>query len=230
MGKRSSASKTGSNIRTWRDVAKAVIDDVSLTDARLKWQPYDEVATTGYSAMAANLASFCPAKATKLSTYDSEGNFQTALNSSLTAVGGYTNHDLGMMWGMRYLSGTGMFASDNPDTFAQVPVARHIIFLTDGVMTALDSNYSSFGLPDAEQRMTGSSGLVQKHKARFLNACSRARQMGMTVWVIALDVQAPDDIKPCASGEDHFYVSDGSNLDQVFTAIGKGIGRLRLTA
>src|SRR5207244_2111007 len=110
-----------------------------------------------------------------------------------------------------------MFSTDNPGTYNQVPVARHIIFLTDGVMTASTTSYSSFGLPAAEDRMTGGGTLVARHKSRFLNACSRARQMGMTVWVIALDVQAPDDISPCASGDDHFFVSDGSNLDQVFT-------------
>jgi hypothetical protein len=133
------------------------------------------------------------------------------------------------MWGTRYLSGTGMFASDNPEIFEQVPVARHIIFLTDGVMTASSTNYSAFGLPSAEDRMISSGNLVQRHKDRFLNACSMARQMGVTVWVIALDVQSPDDISPCASGSDHFFISDGSDLDKVFTQIGKGIGRLRLT-
>ena len=77
--------------------------------------------------------------------------------------------------------------------------------------------------------MTGGGSLVKRHQDRFLNACNRARQMGMTIWVIALDVQSPNDIKPCASGEDHFFISDGSDLDQVFTRIAKGIGRLRLT-
>ena len=108
-------------------------------------------------------------------------------------------------------------------------VGRHIIFLTDGVMTADTDNYSSFGVPRRGDRMTGGGSLVKRHQDRFLNACNRARQMGMTIWVIALDVQSPNDIKPCASGEDHFFISDGSDLDQVFTRIAKGIGRLRLT-
>ena len=175
------------------------------------------------------LARFCPARASRLDTYDSESDFQAAVDDSLDRVGGYTNHDLGIMWGMRFLSGTGMFATDNPDTFNQVPVGRHIIFLTDGVMTADTDNYSSFGVPRRGDRMTGGGSLVKRHQDRFLNACNRARQMGMTIWVIALDVQSPNDIKPCASGEDHFFISDGSDLDQVFTRIAKGIGRLRLT-
>lgn len=226
---RSTVSQTGSNIRISSDVAKDDIDNTSATEAKLKWQPYDDVATKGHTAAYTNLASICPARAKKLATYDTQALFQTALNTSLATVGGYTNHDIGIMWGSRYLSGSGMFATENPSTFAQVPVARHIIFLTDGEMTALNTNYSSFGVETAEDRLTGAGNAVAKHKARFLNACSRARQMGMTIWVIALDVGSTDDIKPCASGDDHFYQSDGTNLDQVFTAIGKGIGRLRLT-
>jgi hypothetical protein len=227
---RSTLSQSGTAIRISSDVARGDIDTVSTTDNNLKWQPYDATLTTGQrDSIAANLASFCPARAQRLAKYDAQSGFQSALNSSLGAVGGYTNHDLGIMWGTRYLSGTGMFASDNPDTFEQVPVARHIIFLTDGVMTASSTNYSAFGLPAAEDRMVSSGNLTQRHKDRFLNACSMARQMGVTVWVIALDVQSPDDISPCASGSDHFFISDGSDLDKVFTQIGKGIGRLRLT-
>jgi hypothetical protein len=96
-------------------------------------------------------------------------------------------------------------------------------------MTASTTNYSAFGIPAAEQRMTGSGDLVARHNARFLNACNRARQMGMTIWVIALDVGSTAEISQCASGNDHFFVSDGSDLEQVFDLIGRGIGRLRIT-
>lgn len=218
----------GSAIRISSDVEQDDIDRVGSMPS-LQWQPYDEEATEGETGYFPNLKSFCPAPASRLASYGSESAFQSAVNASLARVGGYTNHDLGMMWGTRFLSGTGMFSSENPDIYKQVRVDRHIIFLTDGVMTADINNCSSFGVPRREDRMTGAGSLVQRHKDRFLNACDRARQMGMTVWVIALDVQAPDDIRPCASGDDHFFISDGSDLDQVFTVIGKGIGRLRLT-
>jgi len=223
-----------SKILVSADVAQDDIDTVSTSDAKLQWQPYDPDATNAEAGAYANLKSFCPAPAKKLDEYDSESDFQDAVDESLAKVGGYTNHDLGIMWGMRLLSGTGIRATENPDTFQQVPVARHIIFLTDGVMTADNNNYSAFGIPSAERRMVGTgSDDVPEHKARFLNACNRAREMGMTVWVIALDVQGggPEDIESCASGEGHFFISDGSegDLDEVFTRIGKGIGRLRLT-
>ena len=227
---RSTISQNGqSSIRISSDVAQADIDTVSSVDQRLQWQPYDDVATTGETDAFANLARFCPARASRLAVYDSESAFQSQVNASLAAVGGYTNHDVGIMWGMRYLSATGMFAADNPTMFNNIRVDRHIVFLTDGTMTASTTNYSAFGIPAAEQRMTGSGDLVARHNARFLNACNRARQMGMTVWVIALDVGSTAEISQCASGNDHFFVSDGSDLEQVFDLIGRGIGRLRIT-
>ena len=52
---------------------------------------------------------------------------------------------------------------------------------------------------------------------------------GTTIWVIALDVTATDDIDDCATSAAHFYTSDGSDLEEVFENIGRGIGNLRLT-
>ncbi|WP_129794283.1 TadE/TadG family type IV pilus assembly protein [Sphingosinicella sp. CPCC 101087] len=219
-----------SNIRISSDVAQADIDSVSTTDDRLKWQPYDEDTTTGESdGTHATLARFCPTPALRLAEYESEDDFQDQVDASLARVGGYTNHDLGMMWGMRYLSSTGMFSADNPTEIDDIRVDKHIIFLTDGDMTASSSNYSAYGIPNASNRMTGSGNLETKHRNRFFNACNRARQMGMTVWVIAIDIRTPQDVEPCASGDDRFFVSDGSDLEEVFQLIGRGIGRLRLT-
>lgn len=229
---RSTESQAGTSIKISSDVAQGDIDDVGTTTA-LQWQPYDDSLDQGQSDVYSNLKQFCPSPAKRLATYSSESDFQTALNSSLAKVGGYTNHDLGMMWGTRYLSSTGMFTSDNPTIFNEIPVDKHIVFLTDGAMTASTTNYSAYGIPSKEDRMVkGSSALVDRHFDRFLNACDRARQMGATIWVIALDVpdaESLDAIKQCASGDDHFFTSDGSDLDLVFTRIGRGIGRLRMT-
>jgi hypothetical protein len=228
---RSTRSQTGTSIKISSDVAQADIDDTGNTPA-LQWQAYDDDIDQGYTGTPDMLAHFCPAPAKRLATYATEADFNAALNASVSKVGGYTNHDIGIMWGTRYLSSTGMFSADNPTIFDEVPVDKHIVFLTDGAMTADDSNYSSFGIPVREERLTGvstSTQRLQKHIDRFVNACDRARQMGITIWVIALDTGATSTISPCASGSDHFFVSDGSDLDQVFTRIGKGIGRLRMT-
>jgi hypothetical protein len=230
LEERSTVSQNGqANIRITADVAAADIDSVSTNNDRLKWQPYDDASTTGESDSHDLLTRFCPAAAARLDEYDTEDDFQDQVDASLARVGGYTNHDLGMMWGMRYLSSTGMFSADNPTEIDDIRVDKHIIFLTDGPMTASSSNYSAFGIPNASQRMPGTGDLPSKHKARFFNACNRARQMGMTVWVIAIDVTSTGDVGPCASGDNRFFVSDGSDLEDVFELIGRGIGRLRLT-
>lgn len=226
-------------------VTQADIDTTGTTPA-LQWQPYDDESTTGeYNAIAANLTRFCPAPARRLATYATEAAFQAEINTILAPgnVGGYTNHDLGMIWAMRYLSRTGMFAADNPTAINDasgnpVRVDRHIVFLTDGAMTANNTNYSSFGIPARSDRMSGCAGagsetcLASKHRTRFLAACNRARQppISATVWVIALDVGSTADISPCASGSDHFFISNGSDLSTVFTTIGRGIGKLRVVS
>jgi len=222
-------------------VTQADIDTVPSTNAQ-KWPQYDVNTTTGegnssFGSTYSNLVSFCPAAAVKLATYASKAAFNTQVNNALASVGGYTNHELGIIWGMRYLSTTGLFAAENPATWAvngkQIRVDKHIIFLTDGDMTADTKNYSSYGIPNKEDRLTGTAGLEQKHKDRFANACTRARTTGgATVWVIALDNANGDDtpsLKACASGNDHFFQTDGTNLAEIFTVIGKGIGKLRIT-
>ncbi|MGZ8285508.1 MAG: TadE/TadG family type IV pilus assembly protein [Allosphingosinicella sp.] len=241
---RSTISQNGQNeIRISTDVTKADIDTVSAADSKLQWQPYDantSTATANYSdSIHTNLASFCPAAATRLTEYSSESQFQTAINNALSRVGGYTNHDLGIMWGMRFLSSSGMFATDNPREWAVgsgplMPVEKHIVFMTDGVMSSPSSSYSSYGHHAADTRLIGSGSAISRHQERFLNACRLAEQSeeagghGITIWVIALDVQASGDISPC-SGSGHFYVSNGSDLEQIFELIGKGIGKLRIT-
>lgn len=228
--------RTAANITISGAIAQEDLDTVSTGTDNLKWPAYNTTATTGQtnsvSTSYTNLTAFCPAAASKLATISSESAFQAKLNAAVGSVGGYTNHDLGIMWGARFLSPTGMFSSTNPTTVNSMRVDRHIIFLTDGAMTAEAKNYSSFGIPSARDRMTGGTDLVAKHRTRFLNACNRARSapINATIWVIALDVgSGSSTISPCASGSDHFYQSNGSDLANVFDTIGKEIGKLRLT-
>ena len=50
---------------------------------------------------------------------------------------GNTYHDIGMIWGARMLSPTGIFADENADVDAK-PTSRHMIFLTDGQTETFD--------------------------------------------------------------------------------------------
>lgn len=242
------------NINLWRNSARSCIeerptignpdqriqieqavsqDDIDLVarnavDRARQWGRYDTAqAQTRWGRTIWPNA--CPNRASRLREYSSESAFQTAINSATATVAGNTYHDIGMMWGMRYLSSTGMFARDNPTEWNGVPVARHIVYLTDGNLQVSTNGYSAYGYERERKRLQGSQSQNDRHIAHFLSACSRARSMGMTVWVIALDVTNTDEIEPCATSSGHFYTSDGSDLEDVFAQIGAGIGRLRLT-
>ena len=210
-------------------VSQADIDTVSTTLAAQKWSPYDATAQQAESGSLATLDSFCPQPARRLAEYANETAFQTVVTQSVSRAGGYTFHDLGIVWAARYLSSSGMFASSNPTQIGDIPVTKHIVFLTDGELAVAATPYTSYGVEQYDRRLGNSGSQDTRHRARFLAACTRAKSMGMTIWVIALDVYAVDDIRPCATSAGHFYTSNGSDLETVFAQIGQGIGRLRLT-
>jgi len=174
----------------------------------------------------------CPSEAKKLQAYGNESDYSTAIDEATARVTGGTYHDIGMIWGMRYISPTGIFSASNPTDFAGYPVNKHIIFMTDG-LTDTQTNpwyYSAYGVNAVESRMEGVGNSDELHVARFQSACAMARSMNITVWVIALDVADTSDVEPCATSTDHFYTSDGSDLEDVFAQIGQAVGDLRLTS
>ncbi|QLC24204.1 pilus assembly protein [Parasphingopyxis algicola] len=229
---RATIGQSGSPISISTNVSRDDLDLVSTSNPDRKWAPYDASATHGESN------SRCPRPARRLAEYASESAYQSAIDATTGYVSGNTYHDIGLIWASRYISSTGMFASDNPETFNGVPVAKHIVFLTDGEMCPSQGIYSTYGVHDQEPRISGTAAPISGcgnnalrglHSARFLSACSQAKSMGMTVWVIAFDVTDTTDIAPCATSSGHFYTSDGTDLESVFEQIGAGIGRLRLT-
>ncbi len=177
----------------------------------------------------------CPSESQRLAEYDGEDTFQTAINTATARVTGGTYHDVGMLWGTRFASRTGFFAGDNfnqGDNVTDidgVPVNTHIVFMTDGMLDTGGTLYSAHGIENIQNRTQGDGDQDAQHIARFDATCALAKQMGITIWVIALDVVDTDDIEPCATSEAHFYTSDGSDLETIFEEIGQGIGNLRLT-
>lgn len=214
-----------------RTVTQDDIDQIAgnTNDRELQWGWYDADEYAGI------VSGRCPAPASRLTEYASESAFNNAIDAATANVGGNTYHDLGMVWGIRFLSSTGMFASDNDTTYNGFPVRQHIVFLTDGIIATNSSIYTSFGINQydgttLDERVEFSSGSRnQAHIDRFLSACTVAKSMGMTVWVIALDVSYTADIEGCATDDDYFYQSDGSDLEQVFSTIGSNIAALRLS-
>lgn len=220
---RATIGNSGSPISISTSVSRDDIDVVSTSDPARQWSPFDP------SAVEDESNAYCPRPARRLATYANETAFQAEVNRATGYVAGSTYHDIGMIWAMRYLSSTGMFAADNPTEWNDVPVSKHIVYLTDGTISVSDDLYTTYGVEERERRLGTSGSQNQRHVDRFLSACTRAKSMGITVWVIALAEDDTDDIRPCASSGEHFYTSDGTDLDHVFEAIGQGIGRLRLT-
>ena len=90
----------------------------------------------------------CPAPARKLSTMTRDE--LDAFLASLKPTGS-TYHDIGMLWGGRLISPTGLFADENADIPGKT-IGRHLIFLTDGETAPLDLSYSTYGLEPIDQR------------------------------------------------------------------------------
>ena len=206
-------------------IRRADVDDRATNgnDTLRQFGRYDPGVQEGQSQVG------CPSEASRLRTYDSESAFQTAVNNATANVTGGTYHDVGMLWGTRFISRTGFFASDNPTEIDDIPVNQHIVFMTDGMLDTGDRLYSAHGVERYQDRTDSFSSQTEAHLSRFDSVCDVAKSMGITVWVIALDVTDIDDIEPCATSSAHFYTSDGSDLEEVFEEIGQGIGNLRLT-
>lgn len=222
---RSDAGTSALPVSVGTSVSSADIDSIAASDvdADLQWGRYDPGEQMGAGT------SLCPNSASRLQLYSGTGQFDAAINDATDAIGGHTYHDIGLIWGARFLSRTGMFSADNTSTHNGAPVSMHIVFLTDGMLNTDRNAYSAYGVDRRASRIDGSGSLEARHRERFQSACNTAKTMGMTIWVIALDVTETDDIRPCATSNGHFFVSDGSDLHDVFAEIGQGIGRLRLT-
>lgn len=191
----------------------------------------DLPADRGYSA--------CPSEARRLQVWD-RGSLETYVNG-LNAVGG-TYHDIGMLWGARFVSPSGIFA-DSCDTFNNMPCNRHVIFMTDGQQTAYCNVSSAYGVERYGRRVLGSNNctsddqsntttqnLVERHRQRFRALCAATQNLQASVWVIAFDTSLNSDLTACASNADQAKTSiNRADLINQFKNIGNKIGALRLT-
>ena len=160
--------------------------------------------------------------------------------NALTPVGG-TYHDIGMIWGARFVSRGGIFAADNPSVYNDRPVNRYVIFMTDGLMDPDSPSYVAYGVEQLDRRIVGGtyntsvphgsgSDLELRHTTRFRMACNAAKQGQSSVWTIAFGLSAPQPLKDCASNDDQWATSANSaELIAKFKEIGKNIGALRLS-
>lgn len=171
----------------------------------------------------------CPSEAKRMTAW-SKSDLQSYVDK-LSFLGG-TYHDVGMIWGVRLIANDGVFG-DGEDSYNSMPVAKHIIFMTDGALAPNADSYGAYGVENLDQRVTASaaaSGQLGRDEQRFKMMCNQAKQMKVTVWVVAFATSSTAALNECASGANQ--ISTSTNKEQLiskFVEIGKNIGTLRLT-
>ena len=216
------------------------IDMVPTSDKTTKWKPFwpevEYLPTNAYQyGGEANKPQWaCPAAASRLKEW-TRSDLSTYLNT-LNADGG-TYHDNGMIWGARFISPTGIFSSDNPTTYGNMPVSRYIIFMTDGLLdTGYDTLYTTYGVEKYDARVTpGSSSSnetdqASRHQKRFNLLCDAVKGKNISIWIVAFAQSLDTNLTNCATNAAQASTSANSaDLNARFVQIGKNIGSLRLT-
>lgn len=215
------------------------VDLIPATDPQ-KWKPYwPEVEYTSYQDRIYATDYMKPQYACPTAAAPMQAWTRSALSTYLDGLDpdGGTYHDFGMMWGARWASAGGIFGSNNPATYNNMPVKKYIIFMTDGLFdTGYSTLYSGYGVEQLDARVTpgGSSSnetdQLARHKQRFNLLCSKAKTMGYSVWVIGFATTLDTSLTTCASTTSQASTSANSAaLLAKFVEIGKNIGALRLT-
>ncbi|MFM9936338.1 MAG: pilus assembly protein TadG-related protein [Novosphingobium sp.] len=183
------------------------------------------------------VGSQCPPKAMLFTEVDTSAAtvvptwLETYVNTLVAA--GSTYHDIGMIWGARLASPTGIFASNvTADSTKYPSVSRHIIFMTDGLMAPTTTAYSAYGQELYDNRVapsgTSSGTLVNYHNARFLAACTKAKNLGYTVWVIGFGTSLTTQMTTCATAGRAYQASNTTQLNNTFKFIAGQVADLRI--
>jgi hypothetical protein len=169
----------------------------------------------------------CPAPASKLREMTA-AEVESYVNSLVPQ--GSTYHDIGMIWGGRLLSPTGLFASENVGTPGS-NTSRHMIFLTDGQTAPLDISYGTYGLEAIDRRRWSSTSamtLTETVENRFSFACEEVKKRNIQVWVISFGTDANPVMEACSGPERYFVADDADELETTFSEIARRMGELRI--
>jgi Flp pilus assembly protein TadG len=185
----------------------------------------------------------CPREASPLTQYvtdytaltKSSASFNTYVNS-LAALGG-TYHDIGLIWGARFLSPDGIYRATNSDTTAPggFQISRHIVFMTDGELDTRTYGNDPWGIVQLDARVapatTDDATLNEIHKRRTSIICNAMKGKGFTVWVVGFGIATmPQELQDCATDSAHWSLSSNSTqLRARFQQIAQTIGGLRLS-
>jgi Flp pilus assembly protein TadG len=169
----------------------------------------------------------------------------------LNATGG-TNLVEGLMWGWRTLSPNAPFS--NGSDYDNRKVRKILIFMTDGVnqwlgggdVSSLDHNksyYTPFGYyanDRIKEGITSSTGARIAMDNKTLQACTNAKDAGITIYTVGFDTGSDIDdsgrdlLKDCASYDASgsqkltYIATNSDDIVQIFNDIAHQLGALRL--
>lgn len=212
------------------------------SDDKTKWAPMwpavsyyrttssngSSLSSSSVSVNGAQASAPCPAAAATLAEM-SQSDFNSYASS--LAASGNTYHDIGMLWGARLSSTTGIFSSIvNLKPANGETVSRHLIFMTDGTPEGSTSIEQAYGIEYHDKRITddGSTSDNDRHEARFRAICDAIKAKGIRIWVIGFTTALTSDLSYCASDSSSYTASDASGLNTAFQNIAKQIGELRI--
>lgn len=185
----------------------------------------------------------CPPEAGKLaqytSDYDSSTKQSTSFNSYVDALspGGGTYHDIGLMWGARFLSPNGIFSSTNSDSSAPggYAISRHVVFMTDGELSTYPNYADAWGINSVNARVAPANAdmarMNETHLRRTQIICNEMKKRGFIIWIVGFGTSGLSrELKECATDNDHWSIaSDTAALRKTFSKIAQTIGGLRLS-
>jgi Flp pilus assembly protein TadG len=174
---------------------------------------------------------YCPYQSQIFEDADYD-TLDTMLQDMGNHLGIGTYYDIGLLWGARISSPTGIFADNvNAEPDNGGTVSRHLIFLTDGDMEPQSSTNTSYGVEPMDQRIAAgdTASLTTRLLSRSQAICSAIKARGIRLWVIALSTGLTDDLRNCASPDSSFEAESSDELNEHFQEIAKQVGELRIT-
>lgn len=173
----------------------------------------------------------CPAPAQKLKEMDAEA-VTTYLGTLVPA--GKTYPDIGILWGARYLSPTGIFSAANQDLGAGRPTGRNLILMTDGDIEPDYASYTAYSWEPFRRLRTDPDTYVTEEalkevvRDRFMATCEAAKRKNITIWVVAFGTDLRQDLIDCSTGGRAYQAKNATELNKAFQNIAAQIGGLRL--
>jgi Flp pilus assembly protein TadG len=183
----------------------------------------------------------CPAQANRVQVWNSGADISTYTDGLV--ANGSTYHDLGLLWGARLLSPTGIFGAANSSDASGNPITiqRHMIFMTDGDTNTNCSSYTPHGTAWWDRRQAiyaypdnNCTTITDRiTNARMVALCNAIKNKNITLWVVSygsgVDTTTKSRLVNCASSTSHYFDSTSTaDLQAAFKEIALEISRLRL--